>query len=294
MINFNSFPNNVDFICDTKGCYSLGTALAISDDSSNWMCYPWDNRETALGFPKLEDSGSWIPEAYRTFRYMILLLVPFVGKYMNGKKFIEEYSKFSEKYFPKKKENETAMTKELPFIEEISTENHLVSPTKSLTSEWEPYEGSEALLEKLRSISNKSLVVGQDMGNLTFASLTLFNSVLPINQVTTLLQTKKIVSSFNKIKKLHSQKNKKLEFSENALKFSGSTMKMVFKYTINSLPGKILVESFSTASSTLGSITSYRKKVDINFMLGIILLLGAGFKLEDLILQQLYSEEEAA
>lgn len=293
MINFNSFPNNADFICDPEGCYSLRTALTTSNDFSNWMCYPYDNTETALGFPKAEDSTSWIPEAYRTFRYMILLLVPFVAKYMDGKKVVEEYSKFSQKYFPKKKE--TTVTEEVPFIEEISNENHLVCPKKStdLIEEWQSSEESKALLEKLKSISNKSLVVGQDLGNLTFASLTLINSTLPLHQVTTVLQAKKIVSSFNKIRKLHSQKNKKLECSENALKFSGSTMKMVFQYTINSLPGKILVQSFSTASSALGSITSYRKKVDINFMLGIILLLGAGFKLEDLVLKQLYSEEAA-
>lgn len=124
------------------------------------------------------------------------------------------------------------------------------------------------------------------------------NSLLPDSTlpttITTMLQGKKIISSFNKTRKLRLKKDKKLELSESALKFTGSTMKMVFKYTINSLPGKILVESLSTTSSALGSITQYRRKVEVTFMLGIILLLGAGFKLEQLVLQQLYPEEKAA
>lgn len=54
------------------------------------------------------------------------------------------------------------------------------------------------------------------------------------------------------------------------------------------------MEFFSIASSVLGSVTSYRKKVDVNFMLGVILLMGGAFKLEQLVLSQLYSEKEAA
>lgn len=299
MINFNSFPNNVDFICDPEGCYSLGTALTTSHDSSNSICYPWDNTETALGFPKPEDSTSWIPEAYRTFRYLLLVISPWVANAMDVKKLYEEYRKFSKKYFPKK--DTTVENEAITSTEEISRE--VVSPTESTAiTEWQPSEESEALMERLRSISDRSLVVGKDIGNLTFASLTLTNSLmgsllpdytLP-NSVTIALQSKKIISSFNKSRKLRLKEDKKLEFSESALKFSGSTMKMIFKYTINSAPGKILVESFSTAASALGSVTSYRKKVDINFMLGSILLMGGAFKLEQLVLSQLYSEEEAA
>lgn len=279
---------NVDFICGTEGCFSLGTALARSEDSS-WMCYPWDNRETALGFPKAEDSTNWIPETYRTFRYLILLLSPWIANFMDIKKLNEEYSKFSKKYFPNKEK------------EEISNELAPLTESTAIT-EWQSSDELEALIEKLKNISDKSLVVGKDMGNLTCTSLTLVNSLMSSllpeytlpNSVMTVLQSKKIITSFNKSRKLRLEEDKKLEFSESALKFSGSFMKMIFKYTINSAPGKILVESFSIASSVLGSVTSYRKKVDVNFMLGVILLMGGAFKLEQLVLSQLYSEEEVA
>lgn len=279
MINFNNFSEEIDFVCGPYGCYSVNTALALpsSDPTNNLMCYSSDYTQTT---PE-ENYASLLPQIYNNFRQAIFFAVPFIALYMDSQKFKEEISKFAGKYFSVKK-------KEIPSIAHSSNQQKL----KSTVNKELQHEESEGFIEKFKDISGKSIDLGKDVGNLTLVSLNLTNSVYPVNSVTTLLQAKKIFSSLKKSRELYLKGNKKLDLSEQLLKLSSTAMKMALKGTKNFLTGKLLTQSFSTASSALGYLKSFYKKKDLNFLLAGILLLSGIFKLEDLIIKQFSPLEE--
>lgn len=283
MINYNNF-SGIDFICDSQGCYSVNTALtAFPSEATNSICLPSDYMcstsdfiSNAFALTSEEEYANLLNQAYTIFQQLVLTAVPFIGLYLDAQKAKVEISKFMEKYLTN-----------LQSVDQPLNEGKIKKIDQNLQKD------QSQLVIRLRTIQDKSFVVGKDIADVTLASLKLTNAIFPVNTVTTLLQSEKIFTSLKKSKELYTKGNKKIELSERLAKFGATALKMILpkKFT----PGKLLTQSLSVTSSSLGYFKNISsKKKDLNFLLSGILLLGGIFKFEDLIIKQFNLAEEKA
>lgn len=279
MINYNSFTG-IDFICNSEGCYSVNTALiALPNESTNLICLPTDYVCSApdyitsgLGLTSEEEYANFLNQAYNIFQQLILTSVPYIALYLDAEKAKAEISKFIQKYL-------------------LNLQPQSLNKEKTRSIDQNLQDEKLPLAVKLKTIQDKSIVVGKDVANVTLVSLKLTNSLFPINTVTTLLQSEKIFTSLKKSKELYAKGNKTIDLSERLAKFGATALKMILPKKF--ILGKFVTQSLSVTASSLGYFKNIAcKKKDLNFLLSGILLLGGFFKLENLIVEQFNSSEE--